>query len=39
MTGAVVVNPSARTRGGVVELDLPGAGPADGLQLLSETAG
>ena len=38
VTGAVVVNPSARTRGGMVELDLPGAGPADGLQLLSETA-
>ena len=37
VTGAVVVNPSARPRGGMVELDLPGAGPADGLQLLSET--
>ena len=37
VVGAVVVNPSARDRGGVVELDLPGAGPAEGLQLLSET--
>ncbi len=37
ITGAVVVNPSARTRGGVVELDLPGSGPAEGLQVLAET--
>ena len=37
VVGAVVVNPSARTRGGMVELDLPGSGAADGLQLLSET--
>ena len=37
ITGAVVINPSARTRGGMVELDLPGAGPADGLQLLTRT--
>ena len=35
--GAVVLNPSARTRGGVVELDLPGSGTAEGLQLLAET--
>ncbi len=37
VVGAVVVNPSARTRGGVVELDLPGSGAADGLQLLAES--
>ena len=37
VVGAVVVNPSARTRGGVVELDLPGSGAAEGLQLLTET--
>ncbi len=37
VVGAVVVNPSARIRGGVVVLDLPGSGPAEGLQLLSET--
>ncbi len=29
---AVVVNPSARTRGGVVRLHLPGSGPAPGLR-------
>ncbi len=34
--GAVVVNPSARTRGGVVELELPGHGGGPGLQVLSE---
>lgn len=37
VVGAVVLNPSARDRGGVVELDLPGSGAAEGLQLLSET--
>jgi 2-O-(6-phospho-alpha-D-mannosyl)-D-glycerate hydrolase len=35
-TGAVIVNPSARDRGGVVELDLPGPVSAAGLQLLDE---
>jgi alpha-mannosidase len=35
--GAVVVNPSARTRGGVVELELPGSGSAEGIQVLTET--
>ena len=38
MTGAAVVNPSPRARGGVVELDLLGPGDeGDGLQVLSET--
>jgi hypothetical protein len=38
MTGAVVVNPSARTRGGVVELELIGpAEEGDGLQVLHQT--
>ncbi|HVE94099.1 MAG TPA: glycoside hydrolase family 38 C-terminal domain-containing protein [Acidimicrobiales bacterium] len=33
--GAVVVNPSSRTRGGLVEIELPGEdGPIDGAQLL-----
>jgi mannosylglycerate hydrolase len=35
--GPVVVNTSARTRSGLVELGLPGNGPADGLQVLSES--
>lgn len=35
-TGPVVVNPSARTRGGLVELRLPGAEVPAGCQLLSE---
>jgi mannosylglycerate hydrolase len=34
--GPVVVNTSARTRSGLVELTLPGNGSAEGLQLLSE---
>jgi alpha-mannosidase len=34
--GTVVVNPSARARGGLVEIVLPGAGPADGAQVLAE---
>ncbi|MEY2568347.1 MAG: 2-O-(6-phospho-alpha-D-mannosyl)-D-glycerate hydrolase [Actinomycetota bacterium] len=35
--GTAVVNPSARTRGGLIELTLPGAGPVgDGAQLLKE---
>jgi mannosylglycerate hydrolase len=34
--GPVVVNTSTRTRSGLVELSLPGNGPAEGLQLLSE---
>ncbi len=34
--GAVIVNPSARTRGGLVELEVPGEGPAPGAQVLSE---
>ena len=33
--GPVVVNSSARTRGGVVELVLPGEGPVEGAQLLA----
>jgi hypothetical protein len=37
MTGAVIVNPSARSRGGVVELELVGADVGHGLQVLSET--
>jgi len=32
--GAIVVNPSARTRGGLVEVVVPGEGPIDGGQLL-----
>jgi hypothetical protein len=37
-TGAAVVNPSARTRGGVVELELLGpSDPDDGLQVLAES--
>jgi len=35
-TGPVVVNPSARTRGGVVELRLPGTEVPEGCQLVSE---
>ncbi len=35
-TGPVVVNPSARTRSGIVELRLPGAEVPDGCQLVSE---
>jgi mannosylglycerate hydrolase len=35
-SGPVIVNPSARTRGGVVELRLPGADVPDGCQLVSE---
>jgi hypothetical protein len=35
-TAPVVVNPSARTRGGIVELRLPGADVPDGCQLVSE---
>jgi hypothetical protein len=35
--GTVVVNPSPRTRGGLIELTIPGAGPVgDGAQLLKE---
>src|SRR5205085_11983729 len=34
--GAVVVNPSARTRGGLVELEVPSEGPAPGAQVISE---
>ena len=34
--GTVIANTSGRTRSGLVELDLPGNGGADGLQLLSE---
>jgi hypothetical protein len=34
--GAVIVNPSARTRGGLVELEVPGEGPAPGAQVISE---
>ncbi|MEY2425249.1 MAG: 2-O-(6-phospho-alpha-D-mannosyl)-D-glycerate hydrolase, partial [Actinomycetota bacterium] len=34
--GAVIINPSARTRGGLVELEVPGEGPAPGAQILSE---
>jgi hypothetical protein len=37
ITGAAVVNPSARTRGGVVELELLGADGGEGLQVLSQT--
>ena len=35
--GAVVVNPLARTRGGLVEVDVPGEGEVEGTQLLDET--
>ena len=34
--GWVVVNPSARTRAGLVELDVPGTGPLPGAQVLRE---
>jgi hypothetical protein len=34
----VILNPSARTRGGLVEILLPGTGPADGAQVLIERA-
>lgn len=34
--GAVIVNPSARARTGLVELEVPGEGPAPGAQILSE---
>ena len=34
--GVVVVNPSARGRGGVVQLDMPGEGPVTGAQVLGE---
>ena len=34
--GAIIANTSGRRRSGLVELDLPGNGAADGLQLLSE---
>jgi hypothetical protein len=34
--GWVVVNPGARPRGGMVELDVPGEGPIAGAQTLSE---
>ena len=34
--GVVVVNPSARGRGGVVQLDVPGKGPVAGAQVLGE---
>jgi mannosylglycerate hydrolase len=34
--GRVVVNPSARTRGGLVELVVPGEGPLEGAQVLEE---
>lgn len=37
VAGPVVVNPAARARGGVVELDLPGAGAPPGTQLLTST--
>ncbi|MHB8467184.1 MAG: glycoside hydrolase family 38 N-terminal domain-containing protein, partial [Acidimicrobiales bacterium] len=33
--GLIIVNPTARTRGGVVEIELPGEGPAGDTQLLS----
>ncbi|MDQ1374181.1 MAG: 2-O-(6-phospho-alpha-D-mannosyl)-D-glycerate hydrolase, partial [Actinomycetota bacterium] len=37
MEGTAIVNPSARNRGGLVELTLPGSGPVgDGAQLLKE---
>jgi alpha-mannosidase len=35
--GAVIVNPSARTRAGLVELTIPGDGPVEGAQLLHAT--
>lgn len=34
--GTVVTNTAGRPRGGLVELDLPGSGGGDGLQVLSE---
>lgn len=37
--GALVVNPSARRRSGLVELELPGTGGTDGLQLLDDDPG
>ncbi|HSL57529.1 MAG TPA: hypothetical protein VK866_06790 [Acidimicrobiales bacterium] len=37
--GALVVNPSARARGGIVELELPGTGGGAGLQVLTEDPG
>lgn len=37
--GGLVVNPSARRRSGLVELDLPGTGADEGLQLLDEDPG
>jgi hypothetical protein len=35
--GPVIVNPSARTRGGVVELIIPGDEPVDGAQVIEHT--
>ncbi|HEV2362064.1 MAG TPA: hypothetical protein VGS21_10210, partial [Acidimicrobiales bacterium] len=37
--GTVVLNPSARARGGLVELVLAGEGPVEGAQVVSERAG
>jgi hypothetical protein len=37
--GPVAINPSAWTRGGVVELQLPGTEPVDGTQVLSVSDG
>ncbi|HVT77740.1 MAG TPA: hypothetical protein VHD87_11975, partial [Acidimicrobiales bacterium] len=34
--GAVIINPSAKTRSGLVELDVPGEGPAPGAQVIHE---
>lgn len=36
--GVAIVNPSARTRSGLVELELPGTGGTSGLQVLDERA-
>ena len=36
--GAVVINPSARTRSGLVEIEVPGEGPAPGAQVLERTS-
>ncbi|MDP1794465.1 MAG: glycoside hydrolase family 38 C-terminal domain-containing protein [Acidimicrobiales bacterium] len=34
--GAVIVNPSQRTRSGLVELEVPGEGPVPGAQIINE---
>jgi hypothetical protein len=35
-SGAVIINPSPKTRSGLVEIEVPGEGPAAGAQVISE---